>query len=268
MTFSQGMASPSIDEARQFSLRSKLHLHREGLIFQPEGFGFIMGRENIKADGDYTPLAFEAQTTQIANAGATVIYVNDVWGFAYGQPIEIAGNINTIMDVDYDESSLTLYSGLPEQLPSGSTVSMDRVRVFYDAQTGKTTVWFVISGHVSIPECAGADFQSGIGWAGPWEQNDPYETLDPLTDRGFERFDTCCGRVLVPIWVGFWYFYPGPYMCRGQRAVDRQPWLEIDARESASAVDPNYVLQIEFWSHVQSPHPKEVAINLKTWRGL
>lgn len=248
-----GLIQPTVDEERDAALKTKPQLHRAELSFQPEGFGFTMNQDNEA--GDYTPLTFETTLDGAVAIDDTVITVDSVWGFSESQELFIdkdeAGEEGplTILSIDPSAKEITLTSALEAAHDDGVAVSADRIKVNYDSDKKETTVDFYIGGQNADSCCAGGDIQKGQG-------------------RGaFADFDNCCCRIVVPVWGGSdFIFVNGPYMCRGQYAINGDKEISIDANEAASAIDPDYVLRIIFKSEETTPTPKKSVINLGTWR--
>ena len=249
-----GWKFQSIDEQRADAGRVKLQYHRDGLTFRCEGIWFKanLGSAPVR-NTDYSPRNFATTVKTAADAAATVINVNSVKGFAKYQLAWFdrggAGEeSHYITAIDVSAKTITLQEGLTNSQAVGKSVDMDRVKVSYS--NGVTTVDFIIGGQNATAALAGADIQFATAWVD-----------ETIKLANHDRLD---GKVIVPLGVGSEVV--GGLMCDETYMVSGIAELHTDSDESASAIDPNYVLRMVFTSAEVSPTPKEISVKFGVWR--
>jgi len=254
MPRTQGFIQESQDADRDYATKVKPHIHRPGLSFRTEGIWFTANKQDPVRVTDYSPRNFATTVKTAANASDTVIYVNSVKGFGRYQQVYFdrggAGEeSHYISSIDVTNKTITINAGLTNGQAVGKTVDMDRVIVTNtDGRTAQ--IDFIFGAQNATASLAGADVQNAstrVKQSVMWADGD--------------RFD---GEVRVPYAVGA--SVQGALMCDECYEVESDEETIIDSHESASAVDPNYVLRIKFTSGEVTPTEKKIRVKLGLWR--
>jgi len=252
-----GFVQPNLDPDRDGATKVKLQMHRAGLNFNVEGFIVTVNKTDAQVDGtDYTALKYTANLSLAATAGDTTIKVSSIWGFARSRTITISEGATTetktIQSIDVATKIITLNSALSNSYTTSATASMNQLTVSYSS--GVTTIDYVVCGQNSNSSLAGGDIQKA----------DVYIE----SGQSFSNFDLIRAKVIVPYWTGAsWMDINGPWFCRNLYCVSGMNGLRVDSDESASFVDPNYILRVYVASGDTTPTPKKVCVMLGIWRG-
>jgi len=229
----------------------KLQFHRPGQVFRKEGFWVTVNKQNPTRVTDYSPRNRGTTVKTEAAQGATVISVNSVKYFAKYRQVTFdrAGTpeAHNIVDIDVANKTITLEEGLTNTMAVGKTVDMDMIVVTNtDGRTCNIDV--VMGGQAS--SLSGLDLQNAkvrpkhsIGW------NDA------------DRFD---GFIRVPLALGS--YVNAAIFCDECYELEGDEESIHDSNESASQIDPNYLLRIVFTSTEETPTEKKLRFMLGVWR--
>lgn len=243
---------PNVDQDRDFAIKTKPQFHRSGLSFRCEGFWFKANKTSPVRETDYSANNWATTLTQEEASGQNQLHVASVKNFARFMPITIGRDgpneeVLYITAIDVANKVLTLSENLANTHSSGASVDMDRV--FVSESGGVTTIDMVICGQNSNPAIAGADVQFASA------------RVDEAI--GWENIETLNATVRVPYSVGASVL--GGTMCENVYICHGHDMLENNSGESATALDPNYVLRVTFKGGGAKTE-KHVSIKLGIWR--
>jgi len=257
--FSQGITQPGIDTDRANALITKRQWCRTYLTFQPEGFKTILWKSNPTRVTDYDPLESTTVLTESAVIDDTTITVDDVELMAESLTITIDTGDDEetaiIRSINPETGVATLTSALTKNHTvdpyNDVSVVWDRVFIDYDSDNKKTIIKYFPGGQNANSEIAGCDIQVGSAY----------------NPDGFLENQKCFGGIYVPYWTGseFRSIF-GAFLCRGKPACRGTKDIRIDSQQSASAVDPDYFVQIEMTHEGDTPDPADMGISFDMWR--
>ena len=230
----------------------KLQFHRPGQSFRKECIRVTVNKQDPVRVTDWTPRNRSTTVKTAADSGATVINVNSVYYFAKYRQVTFdrggAGEeAHYITNIDVAGKTITLQEGLTNSQAVGKKVDIDLVTVT-NADGRTCIIDYVIFGqHATLP---GMDLQKAAVR--------PPKAHDWATD---DRLD---GFVRVPLALGV--YVNAMTFC--DECYEAEGGLEDmhDSTESASAIDPNYLLRVVFTSAEASPIEKNLIFSLGTWR--
>jgi len=239
-------------DAERDGIRFKPQYHRPGQTYRQEGFRVTVNKQDPVRGTDWTPRNRGTTVKTTAAAGTTVISVNSVYYFAKYRQVTFdrggAGEeAHYITDIDVANKTITLQEGLTNEQAAGKTVDMDMITV--TNPDGRTTyIDMVIGGqHATLP---GIDLQKA--------------RVRPPKSHDWAKDDRLDGFIRVPIalntYVNAVVFCDECYEAEGGEDDAH------DSKESASAIDPNYLLRVVFTSAEATPTEKDLTFSLGTWR--
>jgi len=252
MPFTSGLTVPGIDVPRDQSVKVKITKQRTGLTFQPEGFWATIWKTDPIRGTDYDPMECLTKLDGAHDSGVTVITVDDVSCFSESMALSIGSETGLqIRSIDPENDQITLVSATASSHSNDEDVKADRVSVQYSSGDKKTTIKFFMIGQNTDDDLAGPDIQAGCVYCAD----------------GFGAKDKCKGSVYLPYWIGSSFIdIFATFMCRGKSLGAGRTNMDIDSGQSASAVDPDYFLQIEFTHEGDTPDAKIVDIDFDMWR--
>ena len=252
-----GLIQQNIDPDRDGATKVKPQIHRAGLSFQMESF-IVTVNQASQVDGtDYTALKHIASLMASGSVGDTIITVSDVWGFAKARNVVISegatSETKVIQSINIATKQLTLKTALTNSYTTAAKATMDRVLVSYSDVTKITTISYVVGGQNTNSLLSGMDIQ--------------YALAHTETGSTFANFDSFQARIVVPYWTGAsWIEISGPYMARSLYFLNGVNDFTVNANESASFIDPNYMIRMWFTSGEATPTQKKIALSFGTWR--
>jgi len=244
--------SASVDEARNDAMRVKITKQRTGLTFQPEGFWVTLWKDPTRLT-EYDPMEVTSAINKSGgyDSGVTDVVVDSVEDFSESMMLTIGTEDPIqIRSLDASTNTITLKDSTTFAITDDTVVKADRVSVDYDSDDKKTTIKLFITGQESDPLLAGADIQAG----------------EFHSESALAYGVTCKGKIMVPYWTGSSFVTVfGAYMCRG-KSLGGKTEMKINAQQSASAVDPDYILQLELTHTGDTPDAVKADVNLDMWR--
>ena len=252
----QGLTQTSQDAERDYATKVKPQYHRPGQNFRMEGFIITMNKADQVDGVDYTALTESTMLSVNATAGDTTITVSDPTMFAKSRTVTITDgsnmDIKTIQNIVASTKVITLNSALVSSYDkSNTTVKMDRLTVSYANKV--TTINYIVGGQNATPTLCGFDVQ--------------YALVDFEDGKSFSNFDRCEARVIVPYWTGAsWIDVSATWMVKYVYLLNGTTEFRFDSHESATAIDPNYIIRIKFTSGEATPIEKKLSVIFGTWR--
>ncbi len=260
MTLEVGVVYPNIDVDRDAAQKVKLQYHRAGLTFMCEGIGLLLNKDGTPARGtDYTPRNWATNLSQEESSGQDELHVDSVKGLAVFQQVTIDRDgddeeSHYITDIDVENKILTLDANLTNAQSDNATVDADQIEVYKSSTATVIDCW--ITGQNVTDAVAGADFQAGIARIDDsikWANGDDVHA-EIRVPYAVKTFHAAGSTVLAKI------------MCNHVALVKGDLPMRADSEESATALDPDYILRITFTPGEETPTEKNAAFKLETWR--